>query len=242
MLSLNATTLLTAWEQGISQHPAQRAIALLSLAWPQKSAAEWANVSIGERDRQLLRLREQLFGPKVEAGAACPKCGSKLEIAFTADDLELTTAELATTERLKLVSGEYVIEYRLPTTVDLLEVADASGQPLEVLLDRCVEVRHQGEQVQPTDLPSGVLELVGDGMAQADPYLEIQISLDCSGCSHRWSMVFDIVSYLWSEIEEWAERLIREVHWLASAYGWSEREIVGMSARRRRLYLELANA
>jgi hypothetical protein len=55
-------------------------------------------------------------------------------------------------------------------------------------------------------------------------------------------MVFDVVSYLWGEIEDWAERLLRDVHSLAAAYGWSERDIVGMSALRRRLYLELANA
>jgi hypothetical protein len=55
-------------------------------------------------------------------------------------------------------------------------------------------------------------------------------------------MLFDVVSYFWGEIEDWAMRLFRDVHSLAAAYGWSEREIIGMSARRRRLYLELANA
>ncbi len=232
-----------AWEHGVSQHPLQRAVTLLALAWPQKSVEEWATVSIGERDRQLLQLREKLFGPKLEATAACPQCGSEMELTFTSRELEVDgrAPESATTEPLKLVSGDYEIDYRLPTTFDLLAVASSSGSGLETLLERCVAARHQGSSVQATALPSALVELVGTKMAEADPYAEIQIALDC-GCSHRWSMVFDIVSYLWSEIEDWAERLIRDVHSLASAYGWSEREIVGMSARRRRLYLELANA
>lgn len=239
MSALNASNLLATWEQGTAQHPLERAIRLLHLAWPHKSAAEWARVSVGERDRQLLRLREQLFGPKVEATTRCPKCGNELELTFTARDLESTVVEPQGDERLKLVSGEYEIEYRLPNTADLLEIANDSGQ---ALLDRCVIARRQDGPVQSTDLPAAVVEKLSSSMAEADPYAEIQIAMDCAGCSHRWSMVFDVVSYLWTEIEDWAERMIRDVHALASAYGWSERDIVGMSALRRRLYLELANA
>jgi hypothetical protein len=240
---LNATNLLATWEQGASQHPLQRAVALLNLARPQKSTEEWANVPVGQRDLQLLQFREQLFGPKIEATAVCPKCGSELELTFTARDLQLPAAKPSvSTEHLKLVAGDYEIDYRLPTTVDLLEVASGSGQAVAALLDRCVEARRQGSRIQSEALPAPIIELVGTNMAEADPYAEIQIALDCAGCLHRWSMVFDVVSYLWDEIEDWAERLIRDVHSLAAAYGWSEREIVGMSARRRRLYLELASA
>jgi len=199
-------------------------------------------VSVGERDRQLLRLREQLFGPKVEATARCPKCGSELELTFTARDLEATVVAGQGDERLRVVSGEYEIDYRLPTTADLLEIASGSGQSLTALLDRCVVARHRDDLVQATELPMAIMEKLSSSMAEADPYAEIQIAMDCAGCSHRWSIVFDVVSYLWGEIEEWAERLLRDVHSLASAYGWSERDIVGMSALRRRLYLELADA
>jgi hypothetical protein len=267
--ALNASNLLSTWEQGTTQHPLERAVRLLHLAWPHKSAVEWANVSVGERDRQLLRLREQLFGPTVEATTRCPKCGNELELTFTARDLESTvvatlsdepdpgtagvppavndTGAVVTSRRdacdpRKVVSGEYEIDYRLPTTADLLEIANGPRQSLTALLDRCVVVRHPNGPVQATDLPAAVIEKLSHSMAEADPYAEIQIAMDCAGCSHRWSMVFDVVSYLWGEIEDWAERLLRDVHSLASAYGWSERDIVGMSALRRRLYLELANA
>jgi hypothetical protein len=240
--ALNASNLLATWEQGTAQHPLERAIRLLHLAWPQKSVAEWARVSVGERDRQLLRLREQLFGPTVEATTRCPKCGNELELTFTARDLESTVGATRAEERWKVVSGEYEIEYRLPTTADLLAIASGSRPALTALFDRCVVARRGEGSVPSTELPAAVIEKLSSSMEQADPYAEIQIALDCAGCSHRWSMVFDVVSYLWGEIEDWAERLLRDVHSLASAYGWSEREIVGMSALRRRLYLELANA
>jgi hypothetical protein len=38
----------------------------------------------------------------------------------------------------------------------------------------------------------------------------------------------------------WVRRLLREVHTLALAYGWREADILNMSARRRRFYLEMA--
>lgn len=241
MSALNASNLLATWEQGASQHPLERAVRLLHLAWPEKSVTEWAKVSVGERDRQLLRLREHLFGPNVETTARCPKCSSELELTFTARDLECKAAEPLANEMLQLVSGDYEIGYRLPTTADLLEIAKGSGKPLEVLLDRCIVASRKGRPVKSTDLPAAVIDVVSTRMAETDPYAEIEIGMDCAGCSLRWSMVFDVVSYFWSEIEDWAERLLRDVHLLASAYGWSEHEIVEMSARRRRMYLELVH-
>jgi hypothetical protein len=79
-------------------------------------------------------------------------------------------------------------------------------------------------------------------MAEADPQAEVRIALSCPGCSNQWSSVFDIVAFLWGEIEDWAQRLLLEVHALASAYGWSERDIVAMGPRRRRFYLEMVHS
>ena len=79
-------------------------------------------------------------------------------------------------------------------------------------------------------------------LAAGDPQAEVLLSLRCPACEHEWSTPFDILAYLWDEIDDWARRLLSEVHTLASAYGWSERDVLGMSARRRRLYLEMSEA
>lgn len=239
MLALNATSLLTAWEQGVSQHPLQRAVTLLALAWPEKSVDGWSRVSIGERDRQLFKLRTELFGSKLEAIASCPKCGERLELAFRTHDLLVNASE---PEPLQLKSGSYEVNYRLPTSADLLAVADRPAEAHALLLERCVEALNDGVVVQASTLPESVIKVLGQKMADADPQAEVQIALDCPACSHHWSTVFDILSYLWGEIEDWAQRLLHEVHSLAMAYGWSERDILSMSATRRRLYLEMVGA
>jgi hypothetical protein len=79
-------------------------------------------------------------------------------------------------------------------------------------------------------------------MAEADPQADIQLAISCAACSHHWRTTFDIVSFFWSEIEVWARRLLCEVHILASAYGWHEREILGLGPVRRQLYLEMLGA
>ena len=76
-------------------------------------------------------------------------------------------------------------------------------------------------------------------IAEADPQADVEVALNCPCCQHTWQTDFDIVSYLWAELHAWATRLFREVHLLASAYGWSESDILNMSARRRRHYLEM---
>jgi hypothetical protein len=82
----------------------------------------------------------------------------------------------------------------------------------------------------------------GQALAEADPLAETLLKLRCAVCSHEWQEPLDIADYLWSEIEARARRLLIEVHSLASAYGWSEADILALSEPRRRLYLDMVQA
>ena len=228
-----------AWEEGVSQPPIQRALTLLATVWPDTSADEWAHASIGQRDGGLLTLREELFGSRLETTAVCPGCGEQLELTFSTQDIRAAAPPLQ--EGLRVAVGGYEVECRLPTSADLLEIAQpAAAGGREMLLQRCVHVARCGATVvDPTALPSEVVAAVMEAMAKADPQADVQVALTCPACQHGWSMAFDILAYLWNEIEDWVRRLLREIHALASVYGWSEREILALSARRRRLYLEM---
>jgi hypothetical protein len=48
-----------------------------------------------------------------------------------------------------------------------------------------------------------------------------------------------VVAFFWEEIDVWAERTLSDVHRLASAYGWSESDILALGPRRRQRYLAL---
>jgi uncharacterized protein (UPF0212 family) len=231
--------LLTAWEQGASQPMMARALGLLASAHPERSLAEWARVTIGVRDRELLQLRERLFGSDLEATAKCPVCGERLEFAFSTRDV-MTPALPAMGEgqSVQVEAGGYEILCHAPVCADLADAPDPA-----TLLGRCIEtVKRSGENVRVNALPEEAVEAIGQALRQADPQAEVQIALNCPACGHEWQSIFDIAVFLWGEIEDWAQRLLLDVHLLASAYGWSERDILAMSPRRRGLYLEMAGA
>ena len=105
---------------------------------------------------------------------------------------------------------------------------------------RCeTETRLNGTSSPDDCLPEGVAIAVSDRMAELDAQGDIQLSLTCPKCERVWTAPLDIVSYLWSEIHAWAGRTLRDVHALASVYGWTEGEILALSPGRRQAYLEM---
>jgi base plate protein len=243
MRSLSAAELLSIWEQGWDVAPAERALALLAPACPESSAGNLAALSIGERDRRLLALREATFGPQITAVTNCPNCGERLELAMQVSDICLPAAsESLPAEGLRLTVEEYEVRFRLPRTEDLsviTRLADVSSAR-QALLHRCLLSVRRGDTEIPADcLPEHILSAVTIEMADVDPQANVQLAVSCPSCAHQWQAVFDIVSFFWLELDAWAQRLVREVHTLASTYGWREPEIVAMSPLRRQMYLEL---
>lgn len=250
MRSLSASELLQVWEEGLHQHPIQRALRLLIAAFPATPPDVLATLSIGQRDACLLTLREQVFGSQLVSLTPCPHCGDRLELTLNIADLRVDMPPLeplaSTTETIaasiySIAVDEYDVQFRLPNSLDLLAIAQA--QPTDapqLLLDRCLLAVRDGDKANSIKaLPQAVRDAVVQQMADADPQAEMQLAMHCPSCDHQWFMLFDILSFFWSEINAWATRILREVHTLASAYSWREADILAMSPNRRQLYLDL---
>ena len=234
-----ALELLEVWEQGSGESPTQRALLLLAAACPGTPRETLVRLSIGQRDTHLLMLRELIFGSQLVSLTDCPSCSERVE-------LNLQTAEIraaAQSERQPMQEmsvGDYQVRFRLPSSEDLLVVDDDIAVGSRQLLARCIESgRRAGEECAAEELPAAVISAVSERMAVVDPLADVQLNLSCPACEHRWSTGFDIVSFLWREIDALVRRLLREVHVLASAYGWLEADILSLSAERRHIYLEL---
>lgn len=225
--------LLTVWDNGHALHPVERALVLSSAACPGSAPSALAELSIGERDAGLLRLRELTFGSRLSALADCPRCGERLELDVDAGHLRLPPQEDAP---LSLDTGEYHVEFRLPNSNDLAAISDEAdvAAARRKLFDRCATSTGPG-----TEVPENVVEAVAAAMAQADPQGDVRLALNCPACGQQWEEIFDIASFFWSEVHAWALRTLRGVHQLAAAYGWSEADILAMSPWRRQIYLEL---
>jgi len=244
MRAPSAAELLDIWEDGLARTPARRALALLAAMSPGVSRESLAALSVGERDAELLRLREALLGPRMAAIAACPECRERLELTLDVGEF-LALASGTKRGEISLTVADFSVTFRVPTTLDLV-AADGEDSPAtarSLILDRCVLSAQRGpDAVDAEQLPAEVLAGISESMAQADPLADIQLRLDCPSCRHRWRAAFDIVSFLWSEIEAWAWRILCDVHTLARAYGWREGDILALSAARRQFYLEKVGA
>jgi hypothetical protein len=244
MRALSALELLKTWERGLTQPLIQRALELLSTAYPQADDDHLLTLTIGQRDAELFALREQLFGSQMAAVAVCPRCQGQLDLTLNASEMRSAFTPPQEAE-VSFRAGGYELRFRHPNSEDLAVAVGRhdAAEARSLLLDRCLlSAQVQGVPVESHQLPAEITAAVSGRMAEADPLADIQLAVACPTCDHHWRLSFDIVSFLWREIENLAGRLLRDVHALASAYGWHERDILALSSVRRQFYLELLGA
>jgi hypothetical protein len=208
MRALSANQLLNVWEEELTSNAVERALSLL-VACTQISREELAQWNIGRRDAGVLTLRELTFGSQLVCVENCPRCSEQLELNFAVSDVRVEPIT-ETGATLALQADNYDLVFRLPDSRDLQAIADhqeiATGRDL--LLERClIKTLHNGQAISASDLPPHVSEAITQCMAEADPGANLQLDLCCVSCEHRWQRTFDVVSFFWSEIDAWAQRL-----------------------------------
>jgi hypothetical protein len=239
--ALSAAELLNVWERARSLPPTDGALLLMASADAGISHEKLAQFSIGRRDAELLRLREKLFGSRMAGRADCPACGQPMEMNFNVAEIQAAPPSEAA-EHFTADFGEYEISFRLPNSSDLATLVPGEDVATQKrgLAQRCVlNATRAGQSFAAEQLPENVVGSLSEGMSELDPQGDVQLALTCPQCSHQWHAPLDIVSFVWSEIHAWAMRLLRDVHVLASSYGWREADILALSPWRRQAYLEL---
>lgn len=231
MRTLSNSELLELWERGTALHPIDRGLHALAFAMPQQPYEALADWPLGQRNTALAELHTACFGPQLEGWVACPECSERLEFAINANEFNVAPSQPEIT-----VHGH---NFRLPTSRDLARIATESDPHDAALLlaEQCCLEGFDAAGCSEQDLDE-----IGIHLAEADPMAEMVIRFDCSECGHVWDEPLDIVAWLWGEIDGRARKLLFEIHTLASTYGWSESEILSLSERRRRLYLEMVHA
>jgi hypothetical protein len=240
MRPLSAVELLEAWERSLAQSALERPLTLLAAA-TDLSRDELAQLSIGARNEQLLALRAQVFGDTPDAVADCPACGETLELALRVSEFRSLSPTPNAPPREFRFNG-FALTYRLPDTNDLAAAQSAgnAASARELLLQRVVLSEGGADAVKSHGmLDAPIINALAAQLERDDPLAVLRLELTCPQCQHAWASVLDVAAFLWMELDAWAKRTLREVHALASAYGWSEYEILALSPQRRQLYLEL---
>jgi hypothetical protein len=242
----HAADLLDAWDGGARASSAQRALLLLQTVRPE-SLDELSALPLGWVAAELLTLRSSLLGPTLVCLVGCRQCHAVVESQVEIDQLTALAGEdppaISAAAPLRFVQDDYLVEFRLPTSADLLLLrgdAREAGRTLAHAL--IVSASRDGVAVRAADLPIAVDAGLERAVLEHDPLARIELSVACPTCEFAWSEPLHVTEFVWTELSAFAQRLLQDVARLASAFGWREADILGMSATRRRFYLELLAA
>lgn len=258
MTNTRAADLLTTWEAGLAQAPSGRALLLHRAARPDTGGETLSALPVGEREADLFTLRRALFGERMQVRLACHACGEDMEFDLDAGELARSANTPARTSArtpvstpagnragnraqssVRVAEDGWEIEFRVPSVADLTAAAQ-HPDPRRALLERClVSAVRDGAEVPAGSLPEAVQRRLAVAAQEADPGADVTLNVNCPECSAATRAELDIASYLWTELDAWARDTLLDVHLLATAYGWSEPEILALSPLRRRYYLEL---
>lgn len=241
MKPLEAGALLTAWENGLNQPSLQRSLILLTAAFPGIEPEKLLKLSLGQRDQYLLQLRASLFGQPLLSTVVCPECNERLEWENRVENfLVPSNDDLSIDREFELNADTYTVRFRLPNSLDVetaIHTENIGTAPHQLLSSCLLEARCSGMSCDIGQLPVAVLQRLEEEIESLDPLADLHLRLDCPACSHSWIVLFDIASFLWKEVNAWAQQMLQSICRLAAAYGWSEREILSISPLRRQLYL-----
>lgn len=243
MRALSAGDILCIDELGCGKPSWYQALLVLAPAFPEVRPEVLAELSLGRRNHLLLKVREHLEGPTLEAVVKCPRCRVALELRLNAAEMAGGDAEPRLDKAVVIEVHGFRVEYRLPSTRD---AASGWGPFAEegcrraIVTDCISRVSEEDQAVGLGTLSEreAILRSVEASIQEKDPLADIRVALSCVACRHVWEAPFDIAAFFWIELRRRSESLFGEVHLLATAYGWSEADILSMSPVRRRHYVD----
>jgi hypothetical protein len=189
---------------------------------------------VGDRDFLMLQLRRLTLGDHIRAVFACQACEARMDVDFESADVPVQSRPQQTAAYTVQVGfPPRTVRFRLPCGEDQEAVLTLdAGEAARELLDRCV-LDGAGE------LTDDDREAISSEMERLAPQMDLELDLVCPECGVSFVAPFDITSFFLSEMSVRPQDLLREVHWLAFHYHWSESEILNLRRDRRRAYLAL---
>jgi hypothetical protein len=208
------------------------------------------DLSVGDRDYLVLKLREATFGPKLSRVLTCPHpgCGARMDLDLLVDDFAIDEQPALPSHRLRVDAEDGVaveLEFRVPRGREQELIAAQPTTSLEVNRERllgCCVIRAAmdgGRELSFDALSSGVKQALADAIEAAAPGVELDLELVCPDCSQPFDFALDPASLLLGEIGASRAVFDRELHLLAFYYHWSPGDLLALTRPRRQQFLRL---
>jgi hypothetical protein len=192
----------------------------------ERSIPETVDLTAADRDRVLVAAYRATFGDRVQASPLCTCCAARYDLDFSlgalADSLYAGLDEPGRTGTpIRTGAGHTV---RLPVGRDEVAVRDIDdNRRAFALLDRCID---------PPMAPGVDAELLlaeaEEILAAVAPTVDHVLTATCPECGASQAVRFDAQPYVLGLIVAGRERVLREVHLLASTYCWTNEAILDL--------------
>ena len=199
-------------------------------ASPQENVED---LSVGERDQLLIQAFRSCFGDDIEVFSCCSVCSCELEVHV--DLRSLSVPEYKADDRAEFeVLGKCL-------NVEAIRIRDLK-QLKSVGIDNWIDRKLTRANIEIDLIDQSVRDKYVARISDLDPQADICLEFECIECGAVWIDPFDIASQLWIRFDAMCKRLLASIHSLASAYGWSEEQVLGLSPWRREVYLNMVRA
>jgi hypothetical protein len=229
---------LTVLESPLPPALAVRELADRVVAGPDGAGLDWAGVPASELAAVALVVRQAWVGDLLATDGWCPDpgCRTRVDVSFRVGEYlghvrpTVPAGVEATGDGWYRLTGEEV-RFRVPSVADLVEALGGSDGVV-ALSASCVV---------PADLDDDQWSRVDRALESISPPLDGTVGGACPQCGASLELRFDPCSYVMAELRDLFAGLYYEVHLLASAYRWSEADILDLQRSRRIAYAHLVS-
>jgi hypothetical protein len=196
-------------------------------------AEYWWSQPVGERTAallQLVALTEQRDDVSLSARCSDTACGESFEFGLSLGALpEPTTGDDPV--RLQLDSSR-ALTVRRPTGDDLRRWREGRPQTRTDAVSAMLDSLVIAGQVALEDEAG-----VSSALAAADPLVDFTVSCRCPVCDAPNEVAVDLERLALSRLGSRQQAVLKDIHRLASHYGWTESEVMALPPGRRARYL-----
>ena len=211
--------------------------ALLSIGGEAVAPEHVASLTMADRQWLMLNLARELHGGGYWLKGLCDDCGQPFDMFL--DPIRLPVKNAGDGFPFaELDLGDDRLRLRIPTGADQERIAGLEAEEAFAALMSACLLSVNGKPVPAgyiDALDAEAVKKIDDALDDVSPYIGTTIDTACPECKRPQRM--EINPYLSAAAGH--EALFQEVHMLASEYHWSERDILSLSRKRRRLYISL---
>lgn len=218
----------------------------------QMTAEAIRDLSVGDRDYVLVKLREVTFGPRMSRVLTCPydRCRALMDLDLMVGDFSIGERPTEPSHCLRLDdAGDGAmleIEFRVPRGRELELISAQATTSIDELRDQLlhwcvvrVAAVEDGSESSFSALSSTSKQALAAAIEKAGPRVELELELVCPECSRTFDVAFDPASMLLEDVGAGRAAFERELHLLALHYHWSPRDLLELTRPRRQRYLRV---